>query len=156
MTVLGAINKEAYGFSTFYANLVGEIRMLTEPENWFWVPSASNPSDLITRGASPGDLNKNSFWQTGQDWLWLPASEWPISKEVSVKSKTDVLGMQRKAFSQVITRSQARKDRNDALVGGKLTEAQLKSLGECLIFTNFSSFSKLLYAVAAVQFLSNA
>ena len=73
-----------------------------------------------------------------------------------MKSKTDVLGMQRKAFSQVITRSQARKDQNDALVGGKLTEAQLKSLGECLIFTNFSSFSKLLYAVAAVKVLSNA
>ena len=33
MTVLGAINKESYGFSTFYANRVGEIQSATKCDN---------------------------------------------------------------------------------------------------------------------------
>ena len=51
MTVLGALNKESYGFSTFYANRVGEIRTHTNSENWYWVASDQNPSDIITRGS---------------------------------------------------------------------------------------------------------
>ena len=35
MTVLKAINKESYEFSTFYASEVGEIQSTTNCDNWF-------------------------------------------------------------------------------------------------------------------------
>ena len=108
MTVLGAINKESYGFSTFYANRIGEIRASTNPENWFWVQSDYNPSDCITRGASPGELDQNSQWQKGPECLYLPESQWPLSREISERSESEVQGLQRKAFSKMVTRSQSK------------------------------------------------
>ena len=62
MTVLGAINKESYGFGTFYANRIGEILEAISPKNWFCVPSDSSPADLITRGTSPEQLHRTGFW----------------------------------------------------------------------------------------------
>ena len=87
MTVLGAINKESYGFSTFYANRIGEIRASTNPENWFWVQSAS---------------------KKGPEWLYLPESQWPLSREISERSESEVQGLQRKVFSKMVTRSQSK------------------------------------------------
>ena len=142
MTVLGAINKDSYGFSTFYANRIGEIRSNTEPENWLWIPPAQNPSDSITRGASPIDLNQDSLWQKGPEWLYLPESEWPISREINDKSQSDVHDLQRKAFSKVTTRLQAKQGaRDNVLVGGRpnnLTEKNVADLGECFRISNFS------------------
>ena len=90
MTVLGALNKESYGFSTFYANRAGEIRTHTNSENWYWVASDQNPSDIITRGSSANELSENSFWQKGPEWLYFPESEWPISQEISEKAQSTV------------------------------------------------------------------
>ena len=67
MTVLGAINKESYGFGTFYANRIGEIREATSPKNWFWVPSYSKSADLITRGTSPEQLGFGSVARIGSN-----------------------------------------------------------------------------------------
>ena len=121
MTVLGAINKESYGFSTFYVNRVGEIQSTTNCDNWFWVPSGDNPADLITRGAPPSELCSNSFWQNGPRWLYLPENEWPMSKEISQKCQGEVIGLQRKTFTKITTRSQAKNQaENEALVGGNL------------------------------------
>lgn len=37
-TVLGAIQRESYGFQTFFANRVGEIQSSTDVQDWWWIP----------------------------------------------------------------------------------------------------------------------
>ncbi|XP_060757417.1 methyltransferase-like protein 23 isoform X2 [Neoarius graeffei] len=59
-TILGAIQRESYGYQTFYANRVGEIQSSTDIRDWWWIPGAENIADIITRGASPDDLIKKS------------------------------------------------------------------------------------------------
>ena len=159
MTVLGAINKESYGFSTFYANRVGEIQSTTNCDNWFWVPSGDNPADLITRGAPPSELCINSFWQNGPQWLYLPENEWPMSKEISQKCQGEVIALQRKTFTKITTRSQAKNQaENEALVGGnlELSSSELLNLKDLITVSRFSQFVKLLKTVAIVLVLVNA
>ena len=113
MTVLGAINKESYGFGTFYANRIGEIREATSPKNWFWVPSYSKSADLITRGTSPEQLHRTGFWQCGPDWLQSPESEWPVKSEVNDDVDQKLQSLQRKSVSTMVT-----KKTREVMVGG--------------------------------------
>ena len=39
------IQKESYGFNTFAATCVGEIRQNTNPKDWFWMESKYNITD---------------------------------------------------------------------------------------------------------------
>ena len=82
--VKAMINKGSYGFNTFAANRIGEIQDTTSSSEWFWIPGKMNISDWITRGKEVTDLNTDSIWQQGPDFLKLPEQEWPI------KSQTDV------------------------------------------------------------------
>uniref|UniRef100_G3NG64 Reverse transcriptase domain-containing protein n=2 Tax=Gasterosteus aculeatus TaxID=69293 RepID=G3NG64_GASAC len=77
-TVLGAIQRESYGFQTFFANRIGEIQGSTQRQDWWWIPGTLNIADIITRGAGPKDLDEGSPWQQGPEFLSLPANEWPI------------------------------------------------------------------------------
>ena len=52
-TVLRAIQRESYGFQTFFANHVGEIQKAGPVTDWCWIPSQFNVADLVTRGCSP-------------------------------------------------------------------------------------------------------
>ena len=150
-TVLGAINKESYGFSTFYANRIGEIRSSTSPENWFWISSKDNPADLITRGTTPEQLKHGKLWQSGPEWLKMNESEWPISAQITEECEVQVLKLQHKSFTSVITRAQSLKQQHldNALVGGipapihLLTKVQISNLREILRIENHSSFRKL-------------
>lgn len=76
-TVLGAIQRESYGYQTFLANQVGEIQNSTNVQDWWWISGALNVADLITRGAGPKDLTEDSEWQTGPKFLNLQEGEWP-------------------------------------------------------------------------------
>lgn len=62
-TILGAIQHESYGYQTFYENWVGEIQSSTDLRDWYWMPGSLNIADIITRGATPADLTKESNWQ---------------------------------------------------------------------------------------------
>ncbi len=64
-TVLGAIQRDSYGYQTFFANRVGEIQKSTSVEDWRWIPGEQNIADLTTRGATPEDLKETSVWQRG-------------------------------------------------------------------------------------------
>lgn len=37
-TVLGAIQRESYGYQTFFANRIGEIQGNTNIQDWWWIP----------------------------------------------------------------------------------------------------------------------
>ncbi|XP_036068500.1 uncharacterized protein LOC112152419 [Oryzias melastigma] len=109
-TVLGAIQRNSYGYQTFIANRVGEIQKAVPVEDWWWIPGNVNVADCITRGTGPEDLHEDSEWQRGPQFLRKPLTEWPIksAKEIAASSKEEVNKLQRKSFSSAITRAQAK------------------------------------------------
>lgn len=109
-TVLGAIQRESYGYQTFFANRVGEIQSITDIRDWWWIPGSQNIADIITRGASPADLTEDSEWQSGPKFLRLPSRDWPIKspKDLSTTARENVNRMQKKAFVAVLTRGRAK------------------------------------------------
>ena len=72
------ISKESYGFNTFATNRIGEIQETTEASEWFWVKGTLNIADWLTRGKLPTNLDSESIWQKGPQFIELPEEEWPI------------------------------------------------------------------------------
>ena len=117
-TILGAIQKDSYGYQTFFANRIGEIQKAGPVEAWKWVEGGLNIADILTRGATPEELDENSEWQIGPKFLKWPESEWPVKTASEVAAKVAVESikkLQRRAFSAIVTRQQ--KKANNA--GGK-------------------------------------
>lgn len=106
--MLGAIQRESYGYQTFFANRVGEIQKTAPVTDWWWIPGDLNIADIITRGSTTDDLKEGSTWQNGPDFLKLPVDEWPMKSpgEVAAQAKENVDRLQRKSFTAAITRSQ--------------------------------------------------
>ncbi|XP_049335750.1 uncharacterized protein LOC125802274 [Astyanax mexicanus] len=132
-TVLGAIQRDSYGYQTFFANRIGEIQKDSSISDWWWIPGDFNIADIITRGSSPEDLNEHSVWQRGPEFLRRPEEEWPkkSAKEVAVDAREDISKLQRKSFSAAITRSQANKPpENIARQGNSLEEYNQSSSTE--------------------------
>lgn len=119
-TVLGAIQRDSYGHQTFFANRVGEIQKAGSVSDWWWIPGDFNIADLITRGGTPKDLNEDSVWQKGPQFLRHPVEEWPkkSAAEIAADARERVNKLQRKTFSAVLTRAQTKKDRRETEKGG--------------------------------------
>ena len=82
--VRAMISKESYGFKTFVATRVGEIRDETDPSEWHWVNTKLNIADGLTKGLSPKLLSQSSSWQRGPDFLQTPYECWPLKQESSI------------------------------------------------------------------------
>ena len=110
-TILGAIQRESYGYQTFFANRIGEIQGATSPHEWKWVPGDLNVADLLTRGCAPEALSEGTAWQEGPAFLKEPENEWPVrtAAEVVAEARDAIGKLQRKAFTAVQTRAQKRK-----------------------------------------------
>ena len=111
-TILGAIQKDSYGYQTFFANRIGEIQKAGPVDSWRWVEGKDNIADPITRGASPEELAEGSVWQEGPTFLKLPESDWPVKTAGDINpSVTEEIGeLRRKAFSALVTaKAQPRK-----------------------------------------------
>ncbi|KAL2076334.1 hypothetical protein ACEWY4_028086 [Coilia grayii] len=108
-TILGAIQKDSYGYQTFFANRIGEIQKAGPVDTWRWVEGKDNIADLITRGSTPEDLAAGSVWQEGPAFLKLPVENWPVktAREIISSVSEEIGGLQRKAFSAVVTASAA-------------------------------------------------
>jgi len=52
---LSWIRDEPSRFNTFVANRVAAIQELTESVEWRYVPTSSNPADILSRGAVKGN-----------------------------------------------------------------------------------------------------
>lgn len=74
--VLGYIQNESRRFYVYVANRVQTIRNATEPSQWRYIDTASNPADLATRCISPSKLVE-SWWISGPDFLRSPLSQPP-------------------------------------------------------------------------------
>ena len=69
-------------FDSFSAPRVTEIQSNTEMEDWFWVDTKHNPSDMGTRGkVTMKDLEAGSMWREGPAWLKEPFSTWPLRSD---------------------------------------------------------------------------
>ena len=80
--VIGMIKNCSLKFDTFTAPRVTEIQMNTEANEWRWIDTSQNPSDLGTRGkCTVADLDKGGIWREGPDWLRLPRAEWPLRSD---------------------------------------------------------------------------
>ncbi|KAL1249501.1 hypothetical protein QQF64_020506 [Cirrhinus molitorella] len=106
-TVLGAIQRDSYGYQTFFANRVGEIQKAGPVNEWWWIPGDVNIADIITRLVHLKILVKS---------LRFPVEEWPIKSaaKVAADARERVNKLQRKTFSVVLTRAQAKKDQREA------------------------------------------
>lgn len=111
-TVLGAIQRDSYGYQTFFANKVGEIQKSTSVEDWRWIPGDQNIAELITRGATPDNLKEDSVWQNTPEFLKRPVEEWPTksAKEVTAYAKEGINKLQRKLFTAALTRAQLKRN----------------------------------------------
>lgn len=103
-TILAAIQKDSYGYQTFFANRIGEIQKAGSVDNWRWVEGKENIADLITRGSTPEDLAEGSAWQEGPGFLKLPFESWPVktAREILPSVSEEIGGLQRKAFSAAV------------------------------------------------------
>lgn len=130
-TVLGAIQRDSYGYQTFFANRVGEIQKTTSPDEWWWIQGDLNVADIITRGAAPEDLKEDSVWQNGPDFLKLPVEEWPkkSAKDVATHAREGINKLQRKSFSAALTRAQLKKATHNAPSSGTSSPVTVTAKG---------------------------
>lgn len=63
------IKGEPAKWKPFIRNRAVFIRQLISPDRWFYVKSAENPADLVSRGCEFGELQNNSLWRHGPSWL---------------------------------------------------------------------------------------
>lgn len=119
-TVLGTIQRESYGYQTFFANRIGEIQGSTNVQDWWWIPGALNIADIISRGASPKELDEETEWQLGPKFLSLPEHEWPVksAKDVAVEARENLMRIQKKAFVAALTRAGAKKEAKLEIIPG--------------------------------------
>ena len=63
--VLAWIRGDPSRWKQFVSNRVVEIQQLTDPQRWSYCPSAENPADILSRGASADDLLRSDLWFHG-------------------------------------------------------------------------------------------
>ncbi|KAF8790905.1 hypothetical protein HNY73_005851 [Argiope bruennichi] len=85
--VLYWIRGNAKRWKQLEANRVAEVQEKSNPNDWFYCPSAENPADLLTRGVFVENLISSQKWWYGPNWLLQNCNYWP---EKSVKQSQDV------------------------------------------------------------------
>lgn len=87
--------KNSGEWSIFIANRVKEINLLTDKNDWRFVPGLCNPADIISRGCTPAQLLK-SKWHEGPEWLLKASDTWP---DQIISCDTDQVNSERKKVS---------------------------------------------------------
>lgn len=98
-TVLSAIQRDSYGYQTFFANHMGEIQKAGPIVDWWWIPGELNIADIMTLRCTAEDLKEGCVWQNGQEFL-----SWPV-ESLPKKSAEDVVAHARREFKQTPEKS---------------------------------------------------
>ncbi|XP_073841380.1 uncharacterized protein [Musca autumnalis] len=77
MVVLSWIREQPSNFNVFVSNRVSRIQSITSTMKWHYVPTNLNPSDILSRGASPTELLNSRLWKQGPDFLVKNSTNWP-------------------------------------------------------------------------------
>ena len=89
MNVLYWIRNRSRQFKTFVANRVGEIQDSTNPNQWRYVPSKTNPADIASRGTTVKDLSSNKMWWEGPSFIMQGEEQWPQTKLQEPKEREE-------------------------------------------------------------------
>lgn len=82
--VLSYINNDAKRFQVFVANRITQIRQLTDPKQWYYIPTNENPADHASRGMTVHRLLRSN-WYDGPKFLWdktwnvTNEKDWPLT-----------------------------------------------------------------------------
>ncbi|XP_055522497.1 uncharacterized protein LOC129716687 [Wyeomyia smithii] len=82
-TVLRWLLATTSTWTTFVANRVSKIQLLTENCHWNHVTGEHNPADLVSRGVRPDDIINNNLWWMGPEWLSKGTQHWPKPQTLS-------------------------------------------------------------------------
>jgi len=100
--VLHWLSNEEKPLKQWVRNRVIEIRRLTSPEQWFYVTSKDMIADIGTRrGSTIEDVEQNSIWINGFDWMSKPNSLFPITSVKELKlSANDISKVCEETYQQ--------------------------------------------------------
>ncbi|KAK7879138.1 hypothetical protein WMY93_034081, partial [Mugilogobius chulae] len=126
--VLKYLNSESARFKTFVANRVTAILQHSQPSQWRYVNSTSNPADYVSRGLSADAFLRCENWLCGPDFILQSPELWPKNPDPTVVVCED-LEVKRVAQTHVI-------------------QSQMLNAATDEIMFHFSSWSKLKRAVA--------
>jgi hypothetical protein len=132
--VRAQIQRESYGFNTFAGVRIGEIQELTQKNDWYWIESAKNIADIISRGADPSDMGPESKWQRGPTFLEKEVEEWPVKQTYSGGELPD----------QVISKTAPN------VLTAQVADGQ-RSLAKVIDIGRYSSYRKLLRVTVRVS-----
>ncbi|XP_065083408.1 uncharacterized protein LOC135705561 [Ochlerotatus camptorhynchus] len=113
--VLAWLNGGASRWKTFVANRVAEITTHLPAVNWSHIASEQNPADLISRGASPEQIQHNSLWWNGP--AWSPIGEQCESTDIPTLTNTDQQHIDREQRAGAVAVSLITLYENDFLDG---------------------------------------
>eukprot|EP00117_Sycon_ciliatum_P019093 scpid35165/ scgid17425/ len=88
MDVFHWVRQPSRQYKPFIAHRIGYIQTLTRPGQWRYVPTALNPADLVSRGATVTNLAESSLWWEGPAFLLQPSTEWPQPAATTTASPT--------------------------------------------------------------------
>ena len=77
--VLAWIKSSVRRYHVFVANRVAEIRDVTRPEDWRYVPTELNAADAASRGQDLTDLRPAGPWASGPAFLQTEEDRWPAT-----------------------------------------------------------------------------
>lgn len=96
--VIKWLAKPSEQLKVFVANRVEKIHEATVDSEWNWIAGKQNPADLASRGVTPQQLQQNSLWWHGPEWLSMNKECWPINNPIS----NDDIDSEMKAITFVI------------------------------------------------------
>ena len=77
LNVLTWIRAPGQGVEAFMARYAAQIREVTDPAAWSYVPTEENPADLVSRGALLEELRESTLWNSGPRFLRDGRDKWP-------------------------------------------------------------------------------
>ena len=107
--VLGYIRNEKAKFHIYVANRIEQIRKVSQPAQWHYVPTLQNPADHASRGLNVDQLTSpTTNWLTGPEFLQKPEITLPEPTETIHENDPEV---KRKALKTDTKRFTSMEDR---------------------------------------------
>ena len=106
MIVLHYIKSITKRFQTFVANRVAVVHDESEPSQWKYIESLSNPADDASRGLNAKEMLHNERWKLGPNFLWHDETHWPTLPEGLPKVLDTELEVKKEVKSYTTTANQ--------------------------------------------------